>query len=544
MNEKTIESQRDALVDYCRKNNLVVTDIYEDDGYSGELLARPGLDRLRDDAKAKKFDATLIHAVDRLSRNHIHAGIVIEELQRLGIEVVFLNAPSTDTPEGRLLFDIQSVVAQFEKEKIKERTRRGRLHKANKGIVVGNLPPFGYRYVKKEGVGFYEINEEEAETVRLIFDLYVRKGLSLRSIRKELLRRNVKAPKGGKQWSSSTLGRLISNESYAGTTHYHKNLSCEPLKRRTEAYHRLKNTGRKLRPKEEWLPIPVPVIVEREVFQAAQAKRATNKVFSTRNTQHPYLLRGTLEHLPCGYGMSSEQHKGELIYRCRERANVFPGPKKCSGWYSAALLDELVWDTIADILAHPQPVARYLKRKGKDQEKTLKVATEAVQLLERQIEELKGREEKIASEYASGILKPEQIAILMNGVEIRRQKIAEKHATAEREIERLGIPATEVSAGMQKTFRLINKKIANASFDTKRAVLKLLVEKIVLEKKKATIKVRIPSPFQASSSSEFLTLRYCAGRPPRSRAPASRSPGLSRRQGRERQEAPARSGRV
>ena len=154
MNEKTIDSQRDELVAYCLKNNLLLVDTYADDGYSGEILARPELDRLRDDAKAKKFDAVLIHAVDRLGRNHIHAGVVIEELQKHGIEVIFLNAPPTDTPEGRLLFDIQSVVAQFEKEKIKERTRRGRLHKAKKGLVVGTPPPYGYRYVKKEGVGF------------------------------------------------------------------------------------------------------------------------------------------------------------------------------------------------------------------------------------------------------------------------------------------------------------------------------------------------------------------------------------------------------
>ena len=110
MNEKTIDSQREELLAHCRKNNLLVVDTYSDDGYSGEILARPDLDRLRDDAKLKKFDAVLFHSVDRLGRNHIHAGIVIEELQKYSIEVIFLNAPPTDTPEGRLLFDIQSVV--------------------------------------------------------------------------------------------------------------------------------------------------------------------------------------------------------------------------------------------------------------------------------------------------------------------------------------------------------------------------------------------------------------------------------------------------
>jgi len=524
MNEKTIDSQRDELVAYCLKNNLLLVDTYADDGYSGEILARPELDRLRDDAKAKKFDAVLIHAVDRLSRNHIHAGVVIEELQKHGMEVIFLNTPPTDTPEGRLLFDIQSVVAQFEKEKIKERTRRGRLHKAKKGLVVGTPTPYGYRYVKKDGVGFYEIDEEQAETVRMIFDLYTKKGLSLRSIRKELYRLSIKPAKGGKYWQSSSLGRLISNESYAGVTHYMKNLSCEPLKRRTEAYHRIKNTGRKLRPKEEWIPIPIPVIIERDVYQAAVAKRETNKVFSERNTKHPYLLRGMLEHLPCGYKMSSESHKDSLVYRCTQRANIFPEPKSCHGWYTTKLVDDLIWETIAGIVAHPQPVATYLKRKGKDSAKIAKTAQETIQLLDRQIDELKSKEEKIASDYASGVLKPEQIAILMNGLDVRRQKITEKKSLTEKELESLGTSAEVISYGLKKTFRLINKKISGASFETKRAVLKLLVERIVLEKQKATIKVKIPYPFQAVESNAFLTLRYCGGRRRRSRAHVSRSP--------------------
>ncbi len=525
MNEKTIDSQRDELVAYCQQNNLLLVDTYADDGYSGELLARPELDRLRDDAKARKFDAVLIHAVDRLSRNHIHAGVVIEEIQKQDVEVMFLNAPPTDTPEGRLLFDIQSVVAQFEKEKIKERTRRGRLHKAKKGLVVGTPTPFGYRYVKRDGVGFYEVDEEQAETVRMIFDLYTKKGMSLRGIRKELYRLSIKPAKGGKYWQSSSLGRLISNESYAGVTHYMKNLSCEPLKRRTEAYHRIKNTGRKLRPKEEWIPIPIPVIIERGVYQAAVARRETNKVFSERNTKHPYLLRGMLEHLPCGYKMSSENHKDSLVYRCRQRANNFPERRSCHGWYTTKLVDDLIWETISGILAHPQPVATYLKRKGKDSAKIANAAQETIQLLDRQMSELKSKEEKVASDYASGVLKPEQIAVLMNGLDVKRQKIAEKKSATVKELEGLGTPAEVISDGLKKTFGLIQRRISGASFETKRAVLKLLVEKVVLEKKKATIKVKIPSPFQAVDSNAFLTLRYYAALLRQSQARASRSPG-------------------
>src|SRR3989338_2685940 len=181
--QETIQSQLGALRNYVIDQKYLLTKEYIDEGYSGELLARPALDNLRDDAKNKLFEAVLIHSPDRLSRKFIYLGLVEEEFKKYNVRMIFLNRPdSKDTPEENLLTGIQGLIAEFEKAKILERTRRGRLHKVKNGIIVGSIPPFGYRYIKndrdKNIPGHYVIEESEAIIVRLIFDLFVNQKMS------------------------------------------------------------------------------------------------------------------------------------------------------------------------------------------------------------------------------------------------------------------------------------------------------------------------------------------------------------------------------
>lgn len=532
MNEKTVDSQVSELLSYCKKNHFLIFDKYIDDGYSGSMLARPSLDRLRDDAKAKKFEAVLLHAVDRLSRNHIHAGIVIEELQKSGIEIIFLNAPPTDTPEGRLQFDIQSVVAQYEKEKIKERTRRGRMFKARSGLIVGNIPPFGYRYVKHEGVGIYEVNKDEATVVREIFDLYVGKALSIKGIAKTLYLKGVKAPKGGSKWGSSTVSRVLTNESYTGITHYHKNLSYEPVATKDNEYRRVKNTGRKLRPKEEWIPIKVPVIIERVLYDRVQIKKKNNSLLSNRNTKHTYLLGNLIEHSPCGYKMGGGMSHGIGFYRCTERLRSFPAPKTCSGTVKSDYLDELIWSTLANVINHPRPLFSYLKSKrGGFTEKISKLEGE-IEEIKKSLERIAFKEEGLSSEYSEGVLNTEQVATLMNGLNSRKRLLTDKQLEKQVELTMLNNSSQATPTDIKGVFKKLVKHIATASFEKKRAIVRLIVDKIRLEKQRVVLNLNLESPehFPLPNKEdergvvEFLTSVCCGLLLPRSPVPVSRYP--------------------
>ena len=145
--EKTIESQLAELREVCKDFQIVKE--YIDNGWSGETLDRPALDNLRNDAKEGLFEVVCIHAIDRLSRNLHYQGILVEEFKKRDIEVLIKDKKIEDTAEAELLLNMLGAVAQYEKAKILERTKRGKLYKARRGVVVGTRGPFGYDYIKK-----------------------------------------------------------------------------------------------------------------------------------------------------------------------------------------------------------------------------------------------------------------------------------------------------------------------------------------------------------------------------------------------------------
>src|SRR3954465_13138705 len=145
---QTIEQQIDRLRAYLQAQGLQLPeeDIFRDDGYSGASLKRPGLDRLRDRAAMASFDKIFITDPDRLARKYVHQVLLLEELQKHGCQVEFLDRPMSQNPHDQLLLQIRGAVAEYERSLIAERTRRGRLHKYQTGqLLPWTYPPYGYR---------------------------------------------------------------------------------------------------------------------------------------------------------------------------------------------------------------------------------------------------------------------------------------------------------------------------------------------------------------------------------------------------------------
>ncbi len=109
-------------------------------------LIRPALERLRDLAAIGAIDRLYVHSPDRLARKYAYQVLLLDEFQRCGVEVVFLNHPLGKTPGEDLLLQVQGMVAEFERAKILERSRRGKLHAARQGSVnVLSGAPYGSR---------------------------------------------------------------------------------------------------------------------------------------------------------------------------------------------------------------------------------------------------------------------------------------------------------------------------------------------------------------------------------------------------------------
>src|SRR6266852_6080923 len=265
---KTVESQ---VADLRAKvaatgETLGAEQEFVDNGYSGATLIRPALERLRDVIAAGGIDRLYVHCPDRLARNYAHQVLLLDEFTRAGVEVVFLNREVGQTPEDQLLLQVQGMIAEYERAKILERSRRGKRHGAQVGSVsVLSCAPYGYRYVNKQdgdGEARFDVVLEEARVVRQVFSWVGQDRCSIGEVCRRLNEAKEKTRTGKTVWDRATVWDMLKNPAYKGAAAFGKT-SVEPLRPRLRAQR-----GRPLQPKravsthdvarEKWMSIPVP----------------------------------------------------------------------------------------------------------------------------------------------------------------------------------------------------------------------------------------------------------------------------------------------
>src|SRR5579872_259863 len=206
--ENTIASQTASLVEFAKSHDLEVPKewVFEDEGYSGATLERPGLERVRDLAAEGQIQVVLAYSPDRLSRKYAYQILLMEEFARQGVETVFVRAPQGASAEDQLLVQFQGMIAEYERAQILERSRRGKRHRAHAGEVsVMSGAPFGYCYVRKtdQMAAYYAVIEAEAQIVRSVFERYTAQGLSIGAIACLLNEERVATRKQTGRWERS-----------------------------------------------------------------------------------------------------------------------------------------------------------------------------------------------------------------------------------------------------------------------------------------------------------------------------------------------------
>src|SRR4051812_3752515 len=302
--QQTIESQLAALRAWAEGHQLSDRHVFRDEGYSGARLDRPGLDALRDAVRDGEVEVLGVLAPDRLTRRYAYQVLLLEEFRRAGCAVAFLNRAISDDPGDQLLLQIQGAVAEYERALLGERFRRGKLQKARAGQFVGVHAPYGYRYLpRRDGAaGRLLVDEAEAETVRMLYGWLAEERLTLRQILKRLNFGPWFPRCGRRPWSPSTVHHILADPVYTGTAYanrYEYVTASKPRGSRRPGYD---GRGcRRLRPREQWIPIAVPPLVGQEIWDRAQAQLARNAVLSFRNNKkHDYLLRCLLTCGGCG----------------------------------------------------------------------------------------------------------------------------------------------------------------------------------------------------------------------------------------------------
>ncbi len=368
--DSTIESQLVGLRELVTARGLVLPEelVFSDEGFSGATLTRPALERLRDRAGEGAFEVLLCHSPDRLARRYAHQVLLLEELQRAGVEVIFAREPERgDTPEDELLRQFQGMIAEYERAQIQERTRRGKLHRARGGSqAIMSGAPYGYRYIRKteHNEGYWEICETDADVVREIFHRYTQAGESVADIARWLSESDTLTKTGKQVWDRSTIWGMLCNPAYQGKAAYGKTKMSDRHGKPTRTTRaRGERHGRRItrqdQPAEEWILVAVPAIVSEETFALAQARLQENKRFSRRNTKQLTLLQGILVCRECGYACyrtsTRTSNKRISYYRCVGQDGWrHVGGKRCNSHpVRADELDALVWKQVRRTAREP-----------------------------------------------------------------------------------------------------------------------------------------------------------------------------------------------
>jgi site-specific DNA recombinase len=511
----TIASQIRALRERIQQDGCRVDDElgFIDDGYSGSTLLRPALERLRDAAANGGIDRLYVHSPDRLARKYAYQFLLIEEFQRAGVELIFLNRELGRTPEDELLLQVQGVVAEYERAKILERSRRGKQHAARSGCIhVLGGAPYGYRYVRKQeggGEARYEIVVEEAQRVQQMFVWIGRDRLSLNEVARRLSAQGIPTRTGKARWHPRSVWGILTNPAYKGTAMFGKTRSGERRPRLRPVRGQPEQPRRAFSSYEgaaaEQIAIPVPALVSEELFATVAEQLAENqKRHRQSGASGGFLLQGLLVCPCCGYALCGKRCHRQTIageprrytyYRCvGTNAARFGGQALCRNRpLSAGPLETAVWNDVCALLAHPEKVEEEYQRRlcGTP------VATDTipVEALTKRLQQVKRAIARLIDAYSEGLLEKNEFEPRLRGAKERLTSL-EQEARARTEqtnqehelrlvIERLQGFADQVRAGLQ-----------TADWETRREILRALIRRVEVDENQVKIVYRVnPPPF-------------------------------------------------
>ena len=521
----TIASQLDALTRWAREQNHDVVDAYVcvDDGYSGARLDRPGLDRLRDGAEAGAFEAALVLCPDRLARKYAYQVLILEELERFGVHVVFLDQPLSDDPQARLLTQIQGAVAEYERIKIAERYRRGKLYRARQGEVFWWKVPYGYRRIPRRDAvpAHVEVSEPEAQVVRQVFRWHVDEHLSVRQIALRLTESPHVTATGLPRWGPSTVARMLHNEAYIGTMYYNRHESVvsgsSSGARRRRPAMRLQD-----RPAAEWIPLPVPPIIDADLFRRSQAIHYDNSRFSPRHLRsRHYLLRRLVRCRVCDLAMSCHRMRGRNgtfhhYYYCRghdvlcARSAVGRCPQRN---LRSDELDALVWGEVCRHLENPTLIREGYERLHVQAESTADDGlADDLSALQKQLTDLEREEHRLLDAYQAGLIDLDQL-------QQRQERLRQRRAHVNGSIDVLHAErkTAQQQAQLQTDLETFVDRVcgplATLDFDARQQLVRTVLERVMVEDGRVDIHFAIPLPDPPPGTSDSAVSAHFRLRP-------------------------------
>ena len=517
--EGTIESQVLELKRQIAAAGDVLVKEYIDDGYSGTLLDRPALEELRRDVKTDLFDAVYFLDTDRIARDVAYQTIILGELIKHGKRIIIKGKDYVNNPENKFTVTVLGAVAELERAKIIERTTRGRLHRLRMGELSSNGHRiYGYHYVKKSPAApaALVINEEQAPVVRSIFEMFASGRFGLVTISRSLEERRVPTRMGRPQWNRNHIKSMLKNETYAGTRYFNRITAATEASREGRQVIR----GRWVyRDRAEWIPVKVPAIVPRELFETVHEKLRLHEERYCRPVTH-YLLQGLVQCGVCGSRCSSSRryHKvvrpsGRLsvyhraMYRCNRRAqeNMHDRTRieRCrNAEIGTHILEGKVFELIREIMLDPGKLRGCIDTGGRLDDQS--IARELARIAG-EIRALDEERRRLIGRYAAEQMAGEAYITANRALDRDLERLTREKAEL---VAALRSPQHEdfVDASIRQFCASARARLeACADFDAKRQFLVDHVERVIYNRYKVTIAGSVP--VQSASGETKLQFR-------------------------------------
>jgi site-specific DNA recombinase len=509
----SLAQQLEALREYAAREGYEVLEEVQDPGQSGASLERPGMDRIRDLVAAGGVSVVLAQDRDRFAREPAYHYLLRREFEEHGAKIRALNDRGDGSPEGELTDGILDQIAKFERAKIAERTRRGRLRRAREGkIMPGRMPNYGFRYnAARDG---YEVDERTMPVVRRIFDLIV-EGASVNGAKKRLEAQGVPNPQGGKSWCKRTFRLIVHDDVYLSrgfeeiqklvTPEVAAKLNPEDsygvwwFNRRRVVTNQTAEAGEngrryrkhvkiETRPKEEWIAVPVvDAGIPREVAEMARQAIKDRLPTPASATRFWELSRGIL-HCGCfGARMNAERDRPRPdgpfynYYRCNKRHQE--GKHACPEGRKARAepLEERVWALVSDVLLNPQQLESGLKRMVEEERSVLRGNPEdEAKTWAKRLAEVDRKRSGFQDLAAEGLITLEELRAKLNALEEAR-KVArtELDALASRS-ERVAASERDAEAVVRDYAGLMPEALGAMAPEERHRVYKMLRLKVLV----------------------------------------------------------------
>ena len=482
----SLAGQEEACVQRAKELGAAEMQIYKDEGITGSVLERPGLQQALAAVKAGGAEYFIVYDPDRLSRKLSHQLLLSEEIEKAGCRLEFVNFDWQDTPEGRLFYSMRGAIAEYEKEKFLMRSKFGKKAKAKKGLLTHSPGIFGYNYVSEKST--LEINEEQAQLYRQMVDI-IFSGGSPEKIAAQFNAVGIPGPRGGR-WYRATVRRILKNPTYTGTMFLNR-LNTEGVKAKRAVG---KKVNARQRPQKEWIAVSVPALISAAEWQALQRELAAGKHSRRGKRVNFYLLSKVLYCGVCGssmYGRAAPMRNKRGFYRyyvcarragCRDRKNP---QQKCTGrYFKAEMLEELVWSKLKEWLFHPDAplhdTAGGGQRRNREKEN-----------LQRQTAALAKEKERVFAAYRRGILDIDDFAEAVKDID-GKLAAAENRLNEIVKDEQAQHLLPQKADDFQALAQEMREKIDELPQQDKKHLVELLISRIEVSDAEVVITAKVP----------------------------------------------------